>query len=219
MSRFVALAMVSVLLMGPIASAHGADTFSFIMRSSSVQPDGATVTANDTLVFYNVVGWNRTLSSDLNGNGTEDWTCDAGPSDSTNTEDECHLWLDPSAGEYGSIEIDIFNNGSELWHSIVVEVLSDNHTENGPPDGGFVLPGRGGEAANPTEDAGGVESILLSGAILAYGAAACIWIMRNIGGDESNPDESTPGESDLDESNPDESNPDVPNSKPEGEEK
>ena len=52
----IALVMVAVLLMAPTASAHGANTFAFIMRNNSVQPDEASVQQNDTLIFYNVVG-------------------------------------------------------------------------------------------------------------------------------------------------------------------
>lgn len=182
----IALVMVAVLLMAPTASAHGANTFAFIMRNNSVQPDEASVQQNDTLIFYNVVDRNRTLNFSTEGkNGTIEWECETGPSNSIATDDECRVWLDPEHYKPTILEIQIFNNGS-LWHIVNVTILMDNHTENGPPDGGFVLPGRGGEAANPTEDAGGVQSILLSGAILAFGAAACIWIMRNIGGDESN---------------------------------
>ncbi len=182
---FGALAVVALLLISPMASAHGADTFSFIMRNSSVQPDEASVQQNDTLVFYNVVDYNRTLSLDNDSDGVADWVCEAGPSDSMSSDDECYLWLDPEAWEPGFIEISVSQNET-FWTTVIVEILSDNHTEAGPPDGGFVLPGGGGEPADPPEDEGGVESILLSGAILAFGAAACIWIMRNIDGQDSN---------------------------------
>ena len=47
----IALVMAAVLLMAPTASAHGANTFAFIMRNNSVQPDEASVEQNDTLIF------------------------------------------------------------------------------------------------------------------------------------------------------------------------
>lgn len=179
-----ALAVVALLLISPVASAHGADTFSFIMRNSSVQPDEASVQQNDTLVFYNVVDYNRTLSLDNDSDGVDDWVCEAGASDSMSSDDECYLWLDPEAWEPGFIEISVSQNET-FWTTVIVEILSDNHTETGPPDGGFVLPGGGGEPADPSEDGGGIDSILLSGAVLAFGAAACLWILRNINEQDS----------------------------------
>lgn len=185
---FGALAVVALLLISPVASAHGANTFSFIMRNTSVQPDDANVQQNDTLIFYNVVSnKSRILQADFDKDGIDDWLCEAGPSDSMSTDDECSLWLDPEQFEPGRLNITIRDNGSEeAWTYVSVTVLSDNHTESGPPDGGFFLPGGGQEPADPSDDNGDTESILLSGAVLAFGAAACIWIMRNIGGGESN---------------------------------
>ncbi len=174
----IALVMVAVLLMAPTASAHGANTFAFIMRNNSVQPDEASVQQNDTLIFYNVVDRNRTLTFSTEGkNGTIDWECETGPSNSTTTDDECRVWLDPEYYNPATLEIQIFNNGT-LWHIVNVTVLLDNHTENGPPAGGFTLPGGGQE---PSESIDGIEyqNILLMGAILSFAAAACIWVMRN----------------------------------------
>ena len=182
----IALAMSIILLMSPIASAHGANTFAFIMRNSSVQPDEATVQQNDTLIFYNVVSdRNRTVSFSTEGkNGTIDWECEAGPSNSMTTDDECRVWLDPETYKPTKLEIQIFNNGS-LWHIVNVTILQDNHTENGPPEGGFTLPGGGQEPSEPSDEIE-LQSILLSGAILAFVAAACIWVMRNISRENSN---------------------------------
>ena len=174
----IALVMVAVLLMAPTASAHGANTFAFIMRNNSVQPDEASVQQNDTLIFYNVVDRNRTLTFSTEGkNGTIDWECETGPSNSTTTDDECRVWLDPEYYNPTILEIQIFNNGT-LWHIVNVTVLLDNHTENGPPAGGFTLPGGGQE---PSESSDGIEyqNFLLVGAILSFAAAACIWVMRN----------------------------------------
>jgi len=174
----IALVMVAVLLMAPTASAHGANTFAFIMRNNSVQPDEASVQQNDTLIFYNVVDRNRTLTFSTEGkNGTIDWECETGPSNSTTTDDECRVWLDPEYYNPTILEIQISNNGT-LWHIVNVTILLDNHTENGPPEGGFTLPGGGQE---PSESSDGIElqNILLVVAILSFTAAACIWIMRN----------------------------------------
>ena len=174
----IALVMVAVLLMAPTASAHGANTFAFIMRNNSVQPDEASVQQNDTLIFYNVVDRNRTLTFSTEGkNGTIDWECETGPSNSTTTDDECRVWLDPEYYNPTILEIQISNNRT-LWHIVNVTILLDNHTENGPPEGGFTLPGGGQE---PSESSDGIElqNILLMGAIISFTAAACIWIMRN----------------------------------------
>ena len=181
----IALVMVAVLLMAPTASAHGANTFAFIMRNNSVQPDEASVQQNDTLIFYNLVDRHRSLTFSTEGeNGTIDWECETGPSNSTTTDDECRVWLDPEYYNPTILEIQIFNNGT-LWHIVNVTVLLDNHTENGPPAGGFTLPGGGQE---PSESSDGIEyqKILLMGAILSFAAAACIWVMRNNLREDSN---------------------------------
>ncbi len=181
----IALVMAAVLLMAPTASAHGANTFAFIMRNNSVQPDEASVQQNDTLIFYNVVDRNRTLTFSTEGkNGTIDLECETGPSNSTTTDDECRVWLDPEYYNPTILEIQISNNGT-LWHIVNVTILLDNHTENGPPEGGFTLPGGGQEPSEPS-DGIEYENILLMGAILSFAAAACIWVMRNNLREDSN---------------------------------
>ena len=181
----IALVMVAVLLMAPTASAHGANTFAFIMRNNSVQPDEASVQQNDTLIFYNVVDRNRTLTFSTEGkNGTIDWECETGPSNSTTTDDECRVWLDPEYYNPTILEIQIFNNGT-LWHIVNVTVLLDNHTENGPPAGGFTLPG-GGQERSESRDGIEFQNFLLVGGILSFAAAACIWVMRNNLREDSN---------------------------------
>ena len=181
----IALVMAAVLLMAPTASAHGANTFAFIMRNNSVQPDEASVQQNDTLIFYNVVDRNRTLNFTTEGkNGTIDWECETGPSNSLTTDDECRVWLNPEYYKPTILEIQIFNNGS-LWRIVNVTVQLDNHTENGPPDGGFSLPGGGQE---PSESSGDFEfeNFLLIGAIISFVAAVSIWVMRNNAREDSN---------------------------------
>ena len=181
----IALVMAAVLLMAPTASAHGANTFAFIMRNNSVQPDEASVQQNDTLIFYNVVDRNRTLNFTTEGkNGTIEWECETGPSNSLTTDDECRVWLDPEYYKPTILEIQIFNNGS-LWRIVNVTVQLDNHTENGPPDGGFSLPGGGQEPSELSDDFE-FENFLLIGAIVSFVAAASIWVMRNNAREDSN---------------------------------
>lgn len=181
----IALVMAAVLLMAPTASAHGANTFAFIMRNNSVQPDEASVQQNDTLIFYNVVDRNRTLNFTTEGkNGTIEWECETGPSNSLTSDDECRVWLDPEYYKPTILEIQIFNNGS-LWRIVNVTVQLDNHTENGPPDGGFSLPGGGQEPSESSDDFE-FENFLLIGAIVSFVAAASIWVMRNNAREDSN---------------------------------
>ena len=181
----IALVMAAVLLMAPTASAHGANTFAFIMRNNSVQPDEASVQQNDTLIFYNVVDRNRTLNFTAEGkNGTIEWECETGPSNSLTSDDECRVWLDPEYYKPTILEIQIFNNGS-LWRIVNVTVQLDNHTENGPPDGGFSLPG-GGQEPSESNDDFEFENFLLIGAIVSFVAAASIWVMRNNAREDSN---------------------------------
>ena len=181
----IALVMAAMLLMAPTASAHGANTFAFIMRNNSVQPDEASVQQNDTLIFYNVVDRNRTLNFSTEGkNGTIEWECETGPSNSLTTDDECRVWLDPEYYKPTILEIQIFNNGS-LWRIVNVTVQLDNHTENGPPDGGFSLPGGGQEPSESSDDVE-FENFLLIGAIVSFVAAASIWVMRNNAREDSN---------------------------------
>ena len=146
-----ALVMAAVLLMAPTASAHGANTFAFIMRNNSVQPDEASVQQNDTLIFYNVASdRNLTLTFSTEGkNGTIDWDCEVGPSNSTNSDDECLVWLDPSVYNDTKLQIHIFENDT-LWNKINVTIQFDNHTENGPP-AGFNHPGDGQQPSDKAE--------------------------------------------------------------------
>ena len=174
--RFISRALVLcivVVLVTPSAAAHGANTFSFIMRSESVQPESAQVLQNDTLIFHNVVDYERNIS--LEGPYGEE-VCTAGPS-SPGTEDECRFWLDPEKYGPETYGIQIFSNGS-WWKEVVVTVVLDNHTEVLPPDG-FVF---GPDSGEPEED--DVTSMLLSAAVLMAGAATIVWVIRNVKEDE-----------------------------------
>ena len=176
--RMKALAAILVLiLMMPTAAAHGADTFSFIMRNESIQPDTAQVIQNDTMIFINTADYDRRVAIDSDGDGTEEMDCVAGPSNSSSTEDECHLWLEPAIWSEGSYEVRVYSNGS-LWQSIDLTIVLDNHTETLPPEG-FVF---GPDPGEPEED--DMSSMLLSAAVLMAGAAAIVWVFRNVKGVE-----------------------------------
>ena len=169
--RVEALAAILVLtLLMPTAAAHGANTFSFIMRNELIQPDTAQVIQNDTLIFYNTADHNRTVLIDIDGDGLDDVDCEAGPSDSSSTEDECWVWLDPSIWGAGMYEAKLMENGT-LWYTVGLTIVLDNHTETLPPDG-FVF---GPDPSEPNE-----EGALLSAAALLAGAAVFIWVIRNV---------------------------------------
>jgi len=173
-TRFISRALVLcivVVLVSPSAAAHGANTFSFIMRSESVDPESAQVLQNDTLIFYNVVDYERNIS--LEGPYGEE-VCTAGPS-SPGIEDECRFWLDPEKYGPETYGIQIFSNGS-WWKEVVVTVVLDNHTEVLPPDGFVFEP-----EPNESEDLG---RFFLSAAVLLAGAAALMRISRDKKGDE-----------------------------------
>ena len=169
-SRVLVLCIV-VVLVSPSAAAHGANTFSFILRSESVNPESAQVLQNDTLIFYNVVDYERNIS--LEGPYGEE-VCTAGPS-SPGTEDECRCWLDPVKYGPETYGIQIFSNGS-WWKEVVVTVVLDNHTEVLPPDGFVFEP-----EPNESEDLG---RFFLSAAVLLAGADALMRSSRDKKGDE-----------------------------------
>ena len=176
--RVKALAGILVVtLLMPTAVAHGANTFSFIMRNQSIQPDTAQVLQNDTLIFVNTADYDRNVLIDADGDGVEEMNCIAGPSNSSSTDDECYLWLDPANWTQGEYEVRIHSNGS-LWQTISLTVVLDDHTETLPPEG-FTF---GPDPSEPEEDD---SSVLLSAAVLMAGAAAFVWVVRNVKGDEA----------------------------------
>ena len=70
--RVKALAVLLALtLLMPAAAAHGANTFSFIMRNQSVDPSSAQVRQNDTLTFYNTADHNRPVLIGIQGAGLD----------------------------------------------------------------------------------------------------------------------------------------------------
>ena len=170
-------ALLAIVLLMPIAAAHGANTYSFIMRSQAIQPESAQVTQNDTLIFHNTAGHNRSLLVDLDADGIDDVICNAGPSaESDSTENECWIWLDPSNWTEGGYVVRVMENGS-LWQTVELLIALDNHTET-LPSNGYVLEPR------PQGGNNGAESVLLSASILLAGASAFVWVIRNVKGDE-----------------------------------
>ena len=170
-------ALLALVLLMPIAAAHGANTYSCIMRSQAIQPESAQVTQNDTLIFHNTAEHNRSLLVDLDADGIDDVICNAGPStESGSTEDECWIWLDPPNWTEGEYVVRVMENGS-LWQTVELLITLDNHTET-LPSNGYVLEPR------PQGGNNGAESVLLSAAILLAGASAFVWVIRNVKGDE-----------------------------------
>ena len=76
-SRLLVLGIVVTLVM-PTALAHGANTFSFIMRNETVQPGTAQVLQNDTLILYNTADYNRTVLLDVNDDARRNSTVSLG---------------------------------------------------------------------------------------------------------------------------------------------
>ena len=126
--------LLVIVLISPTVSAHGANSFAFIMREGSIQPGSAEVVQNDTLIFYNVASQNRTVILDGDSDGTIEYECITSSMNSSSTEDECRLWLDPQNWSAGNYQIEIYSNSS-LWNVLNFTLLEDIHNESGPPPG------------------------------------------------------------------------------------
>tara|TARA_B100001109_G_scaffold164739_1_gene134178 strand:+ start:597 stop:1127 length:531 start_codon:yes stop_codon:yes gene_type:complete len=126
--------LLVIVLVSPTVSAHGANSFAFIMREGSIQPGSAEVVQNDTLIFYNVASQNRTVILDGDSDGTIEYECITSSMNSSSTEDECRLWLDPQNWSAGNYQIEIYSNSS-LWNVLNFTLLEDIHNESGPPPG------------------------------------------------------------------------------------
>ncbi len=172
MKYLTILVFVFTIFLAPVADAHGANTFQFIMRNSSIQPDDAQVTQNDSIGFNNVVtDFNRTIKLDNPSNSSHNWSCTTSPYNSSGTDDECWLWLDPlnwSAGEYNAL---VYSNGT-LWKTVNITLISDLHNETTP---NFVLPG-GNINQDVDEDDSDVR--LLWVGVLLFGAAFLLTTKR-----------------------------------------
>jgi hypothetical protein len=175
--RIFSILIVSILLT-PTVAAHGADISSFILRNGSVQPSNYDISENSSILLYNTVDYSRDVKLTHPTDSNLDWNCTAGPSNSTNTNDECGFWFDNLSWAPGLYEIEIFSNDS-LWQTITLQIVRDNHTDIIPI---FTLPG--GERAPEDTSDNGLDNILPKIAILLFGASALIWISKNIGNEE-----------------------------------
>ena len=134
MSRALLVALLLSATLVPMASAHGANDFSIIMRGSSIQPGVAEVMQNDSITFYNVADTNRTIRVDLDGDGEYDSRCETEAANSSSIKDECSIILDWDNWPAGRYYVDIFENGT-LWKTLSLIVTHDYHEEEGPPTG------------------------------------------------------------------------------------
>ena len=134
MSRALVIALLISSFAMPMASGHGANDFSIIMRGSSLQPGVAEVMQNDSVTFYNVADTNRTIRVDLDGDGEYDQRCETEPSNSSSIRDECSFILDWDRWPAGNYYLDIFENGT-IWNTLNLTVMHDYHEEAGPPTG------------------------------------------------------------------------------------
>ena len=110
----ILLALLGATLFMPLASAHGANDFSIIMRTSSIQPSEAEVLQNDSVTFYNVADVNRTILVDLDGDGEYDRACETEPYNSSSIKDECSFMIFSDiwdAGNYHLISSSIIPYG------------------------------------------------------------------------------------------------------------
>lgn len=112
---------ILLILLSPTILADGNSDYSVIMRNTTIQPSSATVEGGTTLVFFNVVNQTRDLSSN-----SPEWSCSAGPSNSTSIEDECRLNLTTwSAGDY---QIQIEEGGEAVATFSFTITAHDTHS-------------------------------------------------------------------------------------------
>ena len=134
MKRVLVVALLLSAFAMPMASAHGANDFSIIMRGSSIQPGVAEVMQNDSLTFYNVADTNRTIRVDLDNDGEYDRRCETEAMNTSSIKDECSIILDWDNWPAGRYYVDIFENGT-VWKTLSLIVTHDYHEEEGPPTG------------------------------------------------------------------------------------
>ncbi len=159
MSRVLVLALLLSSLVMPMASAHGANDFSIIMRSSSIQPGEAEVMQNDSVTFYNVADINRTIWVDLDRDDEYDQWCQTEPWNSSSIRDECSFILDWDKWTPGTHYFDVFSNGT-LWGTLNLTVLHDYHEEAGPPSG-YAFNAEGSSDAAMSENNEGLRNLVI----------------------------------------------------------
>ena len=171
-------ALIAASLFMPLASAHGANDFAIILRSSSIEPSEAEVLQNDSVTFYNVADVNRTIRVDLGGDGVYDQRCETAPYNSSSIKDECSFMIYAENWIAGNYLLDVFSNGS-LWVTLNLTVMHDYHEELGPPDG-FIF--NGGTSRDESEqDGGDVAYTLRNLAIFLLTCSALVWLARRNG--------------------------------------
>ncbi|MBV43773.1 MAG: hypothetical protein CMA54_03220 [Euryarchaeota archaeon] len=169
-------AILAITLLMPIVAAHGANEYAFIMRGSSIQPSGANVVQNDSIVFYNVVDYNRTIRMDIDGDGDYDERCETAPSNSSSIKDECVFWIEPGKWEPGAYRVDVFSNGT-LWKSLNLTIVHDLHEDGGPPSGYEFNAEENGDGS----EVDGMEEGLRNLAFILFAASFIIWLARREG--------------------------------------
>lgn len=179
MKARLVVAILVMTILAPIASSHGANETWIIMRGSSIQPNEAEVLQNDSLVFYNVADYNRTIRVDLDGNGEYDQRCETEASNSSSIRDECVFLIDSMYWLAGEYRIDVFSNDT-LWKTLNLTVIHDNHVELGPPNG-YSFNNENGTPVEEEDRLDKLEDGLMILAIFLFVAAG---IARNARGEE-----------------------------------
>ena len=170
-------ALLAVSLFMPLAAAHGANDFSIILRSSSMQPSEAEVLQNDSVTFYNVADVNRTIRVDIDGDGVYDQRCETAPSNSSSIKDECSFMIYAESWAAGTYYLHVFSNDSDtLWESLNLTVIHDYHEELGPPSGYNFNNGTSTDGEDQNE--GSSEESLRNLAIFLLTCSALVWLIR-----------------------------------------
>jgi len=171
--------LLAISMLMPLASAHGANDFSIIMRSSSLQPSEAEVLQNDSVTFYNVADLNRTIRVDLDGDGVYDQRCETEPYNSSSVKDECSFMIYAENWGAGNYLLDVFSNDT-LWATLNLTVIHDYHEELGPPSG-YVF--NDGNTETDEEQGGVLEDSIGAVALFLLTCSVVVWLARR-GGDE-----------------------------------
>ncbi|MEC8874203.1 MAG: hypothetical protein VX502_02305 [Candidatus Thermoplasmatota archaeon] len=168
-NALVAIFVIAILM--PMAASHGANEVSIVMRSEIIQPSVAEVLQNDSLVFNNAADYNRTIRTDVDGDGEYDQRCETEPKNAS--LNYCSFWIDPTVWKAGNYQFDIFSNGT-LWKSLNMTVMHDYHEESGPPsEYDFNTDQEGAESKER-----GMEEDLRNIAIILFIASGLVWLAR-----------------------------------------
>ena len=160
------IAIIAIATAMPFVSAHGANDYAIIMRSSSIQPNQAEILQNDSLIFYNVVDSNRTIRVDVDGDGEFDQRCETEPSNTSSIKDQCSFWIDPLAWGAGGYEFSIFSEGL-FWNTLNVTIVEDLHVESGPPAGFQFNMDNAEEGLQQTNSESRLESVVVFAGVVS----------------------------------------------------